>query len=78
MQILRNERKHDRVVSLVAHDMAVSVNSFPDGANFLSNTLAGLILNCNDDLKTCETQCFKSKPDDEPYCSGRYSFPCLT
>ena len=58
LQILRNEKKHDRVVNLVTHNVAVSVNTFPDGVDFLSNTLAGLILNCNDDLKTCETQCF--------------------
>ena len=39
--------------------MAISVNSFPDGADFLSYTLAGLILLCNDDLKACEPNFLK-------------------
>ena len=54
------------------------MDAFPDGADFFGNALAGLVLYCRDNLKTCETQSFESKPADELNCGSRNTFPFLT
>jgi hypothetical protein len=60
------------------YNMAVSMDTFPDGACFFGNTLAGLVLHCRDYLKAREAQHFESKPADELYSGSCNTFPFLT
>ena len=54
------------------------MDTFPDGTNFFSNTLTGLVLYSRDYLKARETKCFESKSADKLHCGSRNAFPFLT
>ena len=58
--------------------MAISMDTFSGSPNFFGNALACLVLHCRDNLKTRETQSFKSKLADELYCGSCNTFPLLT